>query len=38
MERAQELVVETLSRVVDLAVPLEVDTAFGLTWFDAQKH
>jgi DNA polymerase I len=38
MERAQELVVETLSHVVDLAVPLEVDTAFGSTWFDAQKH
>jgi hypothetical protein len=24
--------------VVELAVPLDVDTAFGPTWFDAQKH
>ena len=35
---ARELVVETLSGVVDLAVPLEVDTAYGPTWYDAQKH
>jgi DNA polymerase-1 len=35
---ARELVVDTLAHVVELAVPLEVDTAFGPTWFDAQKH
>jgi DNA polymerase I len=38
LEAAQALVVATLSEVVTLAVPLEVDTAFGPTWFDAQKH
>ena len=32
------LVEETLSGVVELAVPLEVDSAVGATWFDAQKH
>ena len=35
---SQALVVDTLSKVVELTVPLEVDTAFGPTWFDAQKH
>jgi DNA polymerase I len=38
MDAAQELVVSELSSVVELAVPLDVDTAFGPTWFDAQKH
>ena len=38
LEAARELVVATLADVVDLAVPLEVDTAFGPTWYDAQKH
>ncbi len=38
MEAAEALVVETLSRVVELAVPLDVDTAFGPTWWDTQKH
>jgi DNA polymerase I len=38
MDAARDLVVDTLSSVVTLAVPLEVDTAFGPTWFDAQKH
>jgi DNA polymerase I len=38
LERARQLVVDTLGGVVELAVPLEVDTAFGATWFDAQKH
>jgi DNA polymerase I len=38
MEAAEELVVDTLSSVVELAVPLDVDTAFGPTWFDTQKH
>jgi DNA polymerase I len=37
-EATERLVVETLSNVVELAVPLEVDSAFGVTWFDAQKH
>jgi hypothetical protein len=32
------LTVEALSGVADLRVALEVDTAFGATWFDAQKH
>jgi small GTP-binding protein len=38
MEAAEALVVETLSHVVELAVPLDVDTAFGPTWWDTQKH
>ena len=38
LDAAQELVVEELSGVVDLAVPLDVDTALGPTWYDAQKH
>jgi DNA polymerase I len=38
LEAARELVVAELSSVVELAVPLEVDTAFGPTWYDAQKH
>jgi DNA polymerase I len=37
-EAATELVESTLSSVCELAVPLEVDTAFGVTWYDAQKH
>ena len=35
---AEALVVDQMSSVCDLEVPLEVDTAFGPTWFDAQKH
>ncbi|MFW5933120.1 MAG: DNA polymerase I, partial [Actinomycetota bacterium] len=38
LAQAEQLVIETLGRIVDLAVPLEVDTAFGRTWYDAQKH
>ena len=38
MQAAEELVVDTLSQVVELAVPLDVDTAFGPTWYDTQKH
>jgi DNA polymerase I len=38
LDAARELVVAELSSVVELAVPLEVDTAFGPTWYDAQKH
>ena len=32
------LTVGALTNVADLRVPLEVDTAYGTTWFDAQKH
>ncbi|MCA1782149.1 MAG: hypothetical protein LC679_08245, partial [Intrasporangiaceae bacterium] len=38
MEQAERLVVDTLANVVELAVPLDVDTAFGPTWYDTQKH
>ncbi len=38
LDAARELVVTTLAGVAELAVPLEVDTAFGPTWFEAQKH
>ena len=34
----RRLTVEALAGVAELRVPLEVDTAFGTTWFDAQKH
>jgi DNA polymerase I len=34
----RELLVEEMGGVADLAVPLEVDTAFGPSWFDAEKH
>lgn len=35
---AEELVVNSLRDVAKLRIPLDVDTASGLTWFDAQKH
>jgi len=35
---AEELVVNSLRDVAELRIPLDVDTASGLTWFDAQKH
>ncbi len=38
LEEARELAVREMCAVVDLAVPLVVDTAHGPTWFDAQKH
>jgi DNA polymerase I len=38
VEATRSLVQEVLSSVVALAVPLEVDSATGVTWFDAQKH
>ena len=38
VEATRSLVEEVLSSVVALAVPLEVDSATGVTWFDAQKH
>jgi DNA polymerase-1 len=37
-DEVRGLTVDALSGVADLRVPLEVDTAFGRTWFDAQKH
>jgi DNA polymerase I len=37
-DEVRALTVDALSGVADLRVPLEVDTAFGRTWFDAQKH
>jgi DNA polymerase I len=37
-DEVRTLTVEALAGVADLRVPLEVDTAFGATWFDAQKH
>jgi DNA polymerase I len=38
LDAARDLVVAELGGVTELAVPLEVDTAFGPTWYDAQKH
>ncbi|HEX2028888.1 MAG TPA: DNA polymerase I [Nitriliruptorales bacterium] len=38
LDEARELVVREMCAVADLRVPLEVDTAWGPTWFDAQKH
>ncbi|MFP4233546.1 MAG: DNA polymerase I [Nitriliruptoraceae bacterium] len=38
LAETRSLVEEALSSVAQLAVPLEVDTAAGRTWFDAQKH
>jgi DNA polymerase-1 len=37
-EQVRELTVAALSEVAQLRVALDVDTAFGVTWFDAQKH
>ena len=37
-DEVRRITVDALSGVADLRVPLEVDTAFGTTWFDAQKH
>ncbi len=37
-DEVRALTVAALSGVADLRVPLDVDTAFGATWFDAQKH
>ena len=38
VETATELVVAEMGGVADLRVPLDVDTAAGPTWYDAQKH
>jgi len=37
-EELRVLLVEAMAGVVDLAVDLEVDTASGKSWFDAEKH
>jgi len=37
-DEVRALTVAALAGVADLRVPLEVDSAFGRTWFDAQKH
>jgi DNA polymerase I len=34
----RELLVVEMAGVADLAVPLEVDTASGVSWYDAEKH
>ncbi len=38
LEATTALVQSAMGGVATLAVPLEVDTAVGPTWFDAQKH
>jgi DNA polymerase I len=38
VEDTRALVTDALGSVTELAVPLEVDTATGRTWFEAQKH
>ncbi len=38
LDAAEALVIEQMSGVADLEVPLLVDTASGETWYDAQKH
>ncbi len=38
LDAVRDMVVERMAGVAELAVPLEVDTATGTTWFDAQKH
>lgn len=37
-DQLRALLVETMAGVADLAVPLEVDTASGSSWADAEKH
>jgi DNA polymerase-1 len=34
----RDLLVQTMSGVIELAVPLEVDTATGPSWAEAEKH
>lgn len=38
LDDTTSLVVDAMGAVAELAVPLDVDTATGVTWFDAQKH
>ncbi len=37
-EALRDLLVTEMSGVADLAVPLEVDTAMGRSWYEAEKH
>lgn len=37
-EALRAVLVEEMSQVVELDVPLEVDTAAGASWYDAEKH
>jgi len=37
-DTVRDLTVTALAGVAELRVPLDVDTAYGRTWFDAQKH
>ncbi|HVL99438.1 MAG TPA: DNA polymerase I [Egibacteraceae bacterium] len=37
-EELRELLVDAMGGVADLAVPLEVDTALGPSWAEAEKH
>jgi DNA polymerase-1 len=37
-EDLRALLVAEMAGVADLAVPLDVDTASGRSWFDAEKH
>jgi len=37
-DEVRAITIAALAGVADLRVPLDVDTAFGRTWFDAQKH
>jgi DNA polymerase I len=38
LDEARDLVTSVMAGVADLEVPLVVDTAFGATWYEAQKH
>jgi DNA polymerase I len=37
-DELRDLLVTEMAGVVDLAIPLEVDTASGRSWYDAEKH
>jgi len=38
LDAVEAMVHERMAGVAELAIPLEVDSATGPTWFDAQKH
>ena len=38
LDEARALVVSAMCGVAKLTVPLSVDSAYGTTWYDAQKH
>lgn len=38
LEDVESMVVDRMAGVAELEVPLEVDTATGTTWLNAQKH